>query len=143
MIFRSSWNHYEGQIETDAGVGRSAFQYFAQNQLQKWADIIFDWVLLSPNLLVIHYELLKEDQERELRKIVKFLGIEKNDERFKCMEFENQRFKSFKRYKKELKKNPYNKVVNGNIQTLIKITQKFLVEHKHEPLPLHLYPYQE
>ena len=110
------------------------------NEVQKWVDLIFDWVLLSPYVLIIHYELLKEDQEREVRKIVNFLGIKENEERFKCME--NQRFEWFKRKKKPLKKNPYNKIVNGKFKELIMITQELLEQYNHEPLPLHLYPYQ-
>ena len=110
------------------------------NEVQKWVDLIFDWVLLSPNVLIIHYELLKEDQEREVRKIVNFLGIKENEERFKCME--NQRFEWFKPKKKPLKKNPYSKIVNGKFKELIMITQELLEQYKHEPLPLHLYPYQ-
>ena len=126
--------------DIDVDVGSPAFQSFALNEVQMWVDLIFDWVLLSPNVLVIHYELLKEDHEREVRKIVKFLGIKENEERFNCMK--NQRFEGFKRKRKELKKNPYNKKANGKFKELIMITQKLLEQYKHEPLPLHLYPYQ-
>ena len=126
---------------TDDDIGSILFQSFAFNEVQKWADLIFDWVILSPNLVVIHYEFLKEDQEREVRKIVNFLGIKENDERFKCMK--NQRYEWFKRNKKVLNQNPYNMMVNEKIKELIKITQDLLEKHKYEPLPLHLYPYQD
>ena len=141
-IFRSSWNHfqeYEGNI--DADVGSPAFQSFALNEADKWIDLIVDWVLLSPSLVVVHYERLKVNQEKEIRKVMKFYGMKQNEERFMCLE--NKRFEWWKRTKKAIKKNPYNKAVNSKIRELIEITQKLLKQHNHEALPLDLYPYQE
>eukprot|EP00090_Calanus_glacialis_P010224 TRINITY_DN18603_c0_g1_i1.p1 TRINITY_DN18603_c0_g1~~TRINITY_DN18603_c0_g1_i1.p1 ORF type:complete len:584 (-),score=121.65 TRINITY_DN18603_c0_g1_i1:74-1825(-) len=139
---RSSWNHfqeYEGDIDVD--VGTPKFQSFALNEAQKWIDLIVDWVLLSPRLVVVHYEMLKINQEREVRRIMKFFGIKQNEDRFMCLE--NQRFEWWKRTKKVLKKNPYSESVNLKFKEIIEITQKLLKEYHHEPLPIHLYPYQE
>ena len=140
--FRSSWNHfqeYEGDIDVD--VGTPKFQSFALNEAQKWIDLIVDWVLLSPRLVVVHYEMLKINQEREVRRIMKFFGIKQNEDRFMCLE--NQRFEWWKRTKKVLKKNPYSETVNLKFKELIEIAQKLLKQYDHEPLPIHLYPYQE
>jgi hypothetical protein len=82
------FQEYEGDIGVD--VGTPKFQSFAMNEAQKWIDLIVDWVLLSPHLVVVHYEMLKNDQEKEVRKIMKFLGIKHSEDRFMCLE--NQRF---------------------------------------------------
>ena len=111
------------------------------NEAEKWIDLIADWVLLSPHLTVVHYEKLKINQEKEVRKIMNFFGIEQNEQRFICLE--NQRFEWWKRTKKVLRKNPYNKAVNTKLRKLIQIAQELLQQRNLEPLPLDLYPYQE
>ena len=141
-ILRSSWNHfqkYEGNIDVD--VGSPEFQSFALNEVEKWLDLIVDWVLLSPQLVVVHYELLKLNQEREVKKIMKYFGLKPNEERFLCLE--NQRFEWWKRNKKEIKKNPYNEAVNSKFKELLSIAQHLLKQYNHESLPIDLYPYQE
>ena len=139
---RSSWNHFQEYKENiDADVGSPQFQSFAMHEIVKWIDLIADWVLLSPRLTVVHYEKLKINQEKEVRKIMNFFGIEQNEKRFICLE--NQRFEWWKRTKKVIKKNPYNKAVNSKFKEFIQVAQDLLNNHNLEPLPLDLYPYQE
>ena len=100
---RSSWNHL--QEKTDLDVGSPEFQRFAVEEIKKWRDIAVDWLATSPNLLVVHYEHLREDPERELRRVVSFLGLEPDEQRFSCMH--GRKFEGFLRKRNALKKNPY------------------------------------
>ena len=100
---RSSWNHL--QEKTDLDVGSPEFQRFAVEEIKKWRDIAVDWLATSPNLLVVHYEHLREDPERELRRVVSFLGLEADEQRFSCMV--GRKFEGFLRKRNALKKNPY------------------------------------
>ena len=100
---RSSWNHL--QEKTDLDVGSAEFQRFAVEEIKKWRDIAVDWLATSPKLLVVHYEHLREDPERELRRVVSFLGLEADEQRFSCMV--GRRFEGFLRKRNTLKKSPY------------------------------------
>ena len=61
--------------------------------MTKWRDIAIDWLATSPKLLVVHYELLLNDPEIQLRRIIAFLGLEADEERFSCMA--GRRFERF------------------------------------------------
>ena len=100
---RSSWNHL--QEKTDLDVGSPEFQRFAVEEIKKWRDIAIDWMATSPKLLVVHYEHLREDPEKELRRVVSFLGLEADEDRFSCMA--GRKFEGFLRKRKALKKSPY------------------------------------
>ena len=108
-------------------------------EAQKWLDLLADWVVLSTNLVVVHYEQLRLDQERQIRKILKFFGIKVNEKRIKCMKMVS--FEWFRRNKKILTKNPYSQAVNRKLTEVIETAQSLLKQYNHEPLPLHLYPY--
>ena len=53
--------------------------------MTKWRDIAIDWLATSPKLLVVHYEHLLNDPEIQLRRIIAFMGLEADEERFSCM----------------------------------------------------------
>ena len=100
---RSSWNHL--QEKTDLGLGTPQFQIFAVEEIKKWRDLAIDWMASSSKLLVVHYEHLREDPERELRRVVSFLGLEPDEQRFSCMA--GRRFEGFLRKRKAVRQNPY------------------------------------
>ena len=54
-------------------------------KVTKWRDIAIDWLVTSPKLLVVHYEHLLNDPEIQLRRIIAFMGLEADEERFSCM----------------------------------------------------------
>ena len=62
-------------------------------KVTKWRDIAIDWLATSPKLLVVHYEHLLKDPEIQLRRIIAFLGLEADEERFSCMA--GRRFERF------------------------------------------------
>ena len=62
-------------------------------KVTKWRDIAIDWLATSPKLLVVHYEHLLKDPEIQLRRIIAFLGLEADAERFSCMA--GRRFERF------------------------------------------------
>ena len=73
------------QEKVDLGVGSQEFQRFAVEKVKMWGDIAIDWLATSPKLLVVHYEHLLDDPQLELRRIVSFLGLRADEERFSCM----------------------------------------------------------
>ncbi len=44
-------------------------------KLRIWKDVIFDWLAVSPRLLVVHYENVIENPIMELERIHDFLRI--------------------------------------------------------------------
>ena len=100
---RSSWNHL--QEKTDLDLASPEFQRFSVEEIKKWRDLAIDWLATSPKLLVVHYEHLREDPEREVRRVVSFLGLEADEERFSCMA--GRRFEGFLRKRNALTKSPY------------------------------------
>ena len=54
---------------------------------QKLSVIIYfqDWVIWSPNLLVVFYEDLVDNPIRELEKMIKYLKMPTNPERINCL----------------------------------------------------------
>ena len=100
---RSSWNHL--QEKTDLDLASPEFQRFSVEEIKKWRDLAIDWLATSPKLLVVHYEHLREDPEREVRRVVSFLGLEADEERFSCMA--GRKFEGFLRKRNALTKSPY------------------------------------
>ena len=49
-----------------------------------WLDIAFDWLTLSPNLLVLHYEDFKSDPIEGLNQIHNFIKYPTDPKRIKC-----------------------------------------------------------
>ena len=55
--------------------------------IQLWEDLYLNWLVKSSNILLIHYEDLKDAHFRRetLQEIGNFLGFEANNERLKCV----------------------------------------------------------
>ncbi len=82
-------------------------------------DIAYDWLTVSPYLLVIHYENILEAPYREVKKILDFLKFPIDKKRFKCMEKRPQEY--FKRrFRPEVPSNVFSdslrKVVDEGIE---------------------------
>ena len=86
---------------------------------------------------MVHYELLREQQEKQLRRIVEYLGLELEERRLQCSL--QHHFGTFKRLKPKLQKSPYGPEATQKIEETIALVQFLLIEYGHEPLPLNLY----
>ena len=72
------------------------FQIFAMVQIDIWRDTATDWLLLgTPGLLVVHYELLVEDLDREVDRMEEHLGVATNQVRRDCLR--KNKMEKFKR----------------------------------------------
>jgi hypothetical protein len=136
---RSSWNHLQVQMHyaVDTELGSPEFQRFAMAEAAKWRDLAADWLVASPRLLVLHYEHLLEDWEREVRRVVTFLGLEPDEERLDCMH--GQSFEGFLRQRPAVARSPYSGPTAARLRAAVGEVQALLAARGQEPLPLHLY----
>ena len=60
---------------------------FVHASIQLWEDLYLNWLVKSSNILLIHYEDLKDAHFRRetLQEIGNFLGFEVNNERLECV----------------------------------------------------------
>ena len=60
---------------------------FVHASIQLWEDLYLNWLVKSSNILLIHYEDLKDAHFRKetLQEIGNFLGFEVNNERLECV----------------------------------------------------------
>ena len=134
----SSWNHLQERVDLD--LDTAEFQRFAMEEVGKWRDLAVDWLATSRRVLVVHYEKLKEDPEREVRRVLGFLKLKSDEQRLECMK--GRRFEGFLRKRKKLEQSPYWKETHRRLQEVVQEVQEVLVLSGQEPLPLHLYSWQ-
>ena len=46
------------------------FKPFVRREVTLWEEVNMDFATLCPDVIVVHYEELKEDPEREIRRIM-------------------------------------------------------------------------
>ena len=136
MFVRSCWNHRYGE-GVDSNIFSGSFFKFAWDEIDRWLEVITDWVILSTNLYIVHYENLLNNWQFELKNILKFLHLELNNTRFECTITAQQ--ETSKRNKHKLSKNPFNARLTRKIEDTIISANSLLVKYGHQPLPMHLY----
>ena len=154
---RSAWNHSfrtsrAGRLDTD--LGSPDFQAFALAETQKWEDLILDWVTLAPSLIVVHYELLQQDYEAELRRILHWLGrykllslfqtryvvttgVSENPARLECVAHTSLDW--MRRRKPHLAETPFSARTDARIEQALARADEVLALHGHPGLPVQLY----
>ena len=132
----SSWNHLHMRA-VDTDLDTPEFHRFALEEARRWREVAVDWLLSSPRLLVVHYEHLKEDTEREIRRIVAFLRLEPDEQRLVCMR--DKKFEGFLRKHKKQIVNPYRPEARAALTEAAEDVQKILRATNQPPLPFHLY----
>ena len=87
-----------------------------------------DWLTISPDLLVIHYEDFLTDATYELKKIHKFLKFPVDENRIKCIR-ENP-YNKWKRPKKEnnFKKDPFQEDNLHQVTVLFMVGCRYVVK---------------
>ena len=68
-------------------IGTDDFEKFALNQINKWRDIILDWVILGREVLVVYFEDFVKNKTNQMEKILDFLKVSKNLDRINCVKF--------------------------------------------------------
>lgn len=83
----------------------------------------------------MYYENLKENLEFELRRMLKFLEVDPDEERIACtLAYPEGKFK---RKKKERKFDPFTKELTEEINGHIRNISALFREHNIAPLPFH------
>nr|XP_034975592.1 WSC domain-containing protein 2 [Zootoca vivipara] len=94
---------------------------FVKNYAPWWATHTLDWLKYGKNVLVVHFEDLKQDLFIQLKRMVSLLGITVLEDRLLCVE--GQKDGNFKRSGlRKLEYDPYTlemrKLINGYIKTV-------------------------
>ena len=60
-------------------IGTDDFEKFALNQINKWRDIILDWVILGREVLVVYFEDFVKNKTNQMEKILDFFKKSRQD----------------------------------------------------------------
>lgn len=144
----SYWNHRQASNELDTlqNLERSLytkkFRDFAREEFIIWQDIAFDWLVVSPELLVIHYEDFVDDTASELRRVHRYLNnFPVDPKRMKCiLNNPNGNFKRTGHTRDEFTKDPFEGLHEEFDATILRV-QDMLIAKGHAPMPLQKYMY--
>ena len=112
------------------------FEKFAVENLKKWQTLIEDWVVLG-EIQVVHFENLVTSRIAEVKKILNFLKIQKDEQRLECLQFCNVDL--YKRKPKAAEKSPFNENLKNKIWESIRKVNSLLLKHGHEGIPYEKY----
>ena len=124
-------------------------------QIERWKTVVQDWVMLS-HPLVLHYENIKRNPYKELKKILLYLDLKpsssrmrevalydmgihvKLDMRGEGME-ENLTFDVYRRKKIDIKKDPFTKGLREKAAEAVEEVNDLLKRFGHQQLPVEEY----
>ena len=112
------------------------FEAYAYSHIKKWRTIAEDWVTAG-DVVVIHYEELRENKVAELEKMLNHLQIPLDRRRLSCVEYAD--LNVFKRKKSKLKHSPYSKGLSRIIWKNIGEVDRLLVRMGQRGIPYHMY----
>ena len=94
----------------------------------------------ADQLLVVHYEQIRKDPLKEVRKILNFLQIEEDSGRLKCLlKYQNGFFK--RKSKPKLSEIPFSQSLRSEIDKIIESVNMVLVKNGYSNLPTESYNY--
>ena len=110
------------------------FEKFAFNQINKWRDIILDWVILGREVLVVYFEDFVKNKTNQMEKVLDFLKVSKNLDRINCLRFATLDF-----YRRRNNYGLELKISKNLTKKVIKVTKEvdtILKKFGHSSLPL-------
>ena len=89
------------------------FRKFAAKSIQKWRNIIDDWVILG-DVIIVHHEDFLSDKMEQMERILKFLRVEPDQQRLSCLKFST--VDMFRRKSRALPENPFSGTLSSTIR---------------------------
>ncbi|XP_076033724.1 uncharacterized protein LOC143020815 [Oratosquilla oratoria] len=132
---------HTGFASRDAFVG-PGWKNFTLERALAWKSLAESWLTLrNVSLLVIHFEHLRYYLEREMLRLISFLGIPIDYSRLNCLlRYPEGRFHR-PRYHRHLQGYSFPKEAIGAAQDALHQVDLLLRGQGHPPLPLELYTY--
>ncbi|XP_045623434.1 uncharacterized protein [Procambarus clarkii] len=116
---------------------------FVYGQMELWKAYALDWIILGRSVMVVHYEHLLEDPQRELRGIIQFLRLRAEKNRLQCVLANLDG--AFRRATPDnifyRLRDPFTQELHLVMEAAMKEVDTALVKHGWPGLPLHLYSY--
>ena len=140
----SYWNFYQTGSHTVSADKNSLlsneFQDFAFVGINRWYEIINDWLIYGKDVYFVFYEDLKDDPVEEIQALFDHLGIELDLKRLECMK--KHPTGKFKR-KNHVEENIYSFDHQALFKLVIDAARKRIAEKTGRSLPLHKYTFYE
>ena len=112
---------------------------YVTNQVETWRSLLLSWLRAKgSSVMVVHYEDLKTDMGANLERIVKFLNLDLDPARVKCVVEESEG--SFHRKPKQ-QFDPFNEQHRALIKKKIEEVNVALKENNHPELPVSKYEF--
>ena len=103
-----------------------------------WLDIVYDWISVSPDLLVLHYENFLLDPLPQLEKILDFLPFPLITDRLKCIQ-KNPSTKYKRKWRPKIPDSVFPDEIKYEIDFGIEKVQMMLMSKGFEPMPVRKY----
>ncbi len=82
----STGKHSLSKEDLEESLKSEEFCEFAASEARMWRNLALDHLTLCHDKLVVFYEDVKRDQEKELIKMLRFLKIPRNEEKMGCLQ---------------------------------------------------------
>nr|XP_053642331.1 uncharacterized protein LOC128695628 [Cherax quadricarinatus] len=116
---------------------------FVYGQMDVWRAYALDWINLGRSVLVVHYEHLLEDPQRELHNILQFLRLRPERPRLQCVMTNLDG--AFRRATPDnifyRLRDPFTPELHEVMEKAMQEVDAALVRHGWPGLPFHLYSY--
>ena len=149
----SFWNHdrsgtYDsktsnGLLEVAESLRSEMFRDFVRLEIRLWSEINEDYLALSPDLLVVHYEDVKDDWRGQMARIFGYIDIEVDEVGYEC--YETYGKESYKRKHSSSKEwgDPFTPELRTLIEDAIERVQRLLKLRRQPPMPVEKYKFRD
>ena len=138
----SYWNYISTRSQTASASNNSwlspKFRDFGFVGINRWYEIISDWLDYGTDVYFVFYEDLQENPVNEIKSLFDHLGMELDPNRLECVQ--KHLTGSFER-KKHIDENPFSLDHQALFRLVIDLASKRIEEKNGKSLPVHKYTY--